>query len=163
MKTFWSSVLKNAISCLLARTLMTKVFFYYDNLALKNSNVGEMLGVTIDRKFTFHQHTKNICRKALIYKKINHTAPPIMQSLFEIHTNCHNMRHFQVLSNKSRRTVNYGLETICYRTPFLLANLPPEYKFANSLNIFKRKLKNWKVENYLCWLCKTYVRELGYI
>ena len=119
MKTFWSSVLKNAISCLLARTLMTKVFFYYDNLALKNSNVGEMLGVTIDRKFTFHQHTKNICRKALIYKKINHTAPPIMQSLFEIHTNC--------------------------------------------LNVFKRKLKNWKGENYLCWLCKTYVRELGYI
>ena len=112
MKTFWSSVLKNAISCLLARTLMTKVFFYYDNLALKNSNVGEMLGVTIDRKFTFHQHTKNICRKALIYKKINHTAPPIMQSLFEIHTNCHNTRHFQVLSNKSRRTVNYGLQTL---------------------------------------------------
>ena len=97
-----------------------------------------------------------------IYKKI-HTAPPIMPSLFEILRNSHSTRHFQVLSNKSRRTVNYGLETICYKTPFLLANLPPEYKFANYLNIFKRKIKNWKGENYLCWLCKTYVRELGYI
>ena len=86
-----------------------------------------------------------------------------MPSLFEIRRNSHSTRHFQVLSNKSRRTVNYGLETICYRTPFLLANLPPEYKFANSLNIFKRKIKNQKGENYLCWLCKTYVRELGYI
>ena len=99
-----------------------------------------------------------------IYKKINHTAPPIMPALFQIRRNSNNnTRHFQVLSNKSRGTVNYGLETICYRTLFLLTNLPPEYKFANSLNIFKRKMKNWKGENYLCWLCKTYVRELGYI
>ena len=42
--------------------------------------------------------------------------------------------------------VNYGLETICYRAPFLWANLPPEYKFANSLNIFKRNIKTWKEE-----------------
>ena len=63
----------------------------------------------------------------------------------------------QVLSNESRRTVNYGLETICYRAPFLWANLPPEYKLANSLNIFKRKRKNWKGGNCpcRCRLCKT--------
>ena len=48
----------------------------------------------------------------------------------------------QVLSNESRRTVNYGLETICYTAPFLWGNLPPEYKLANSLNILKRKTKN---------------------
>ena len=77
-----------------------------------------------------------------IYITKNRTAPPIMPSLFEIRRNSHSRRHFQILSNKSRTTVNYGLETICYRTPFLLANLPPEYKFANSLNIFKRKIKN---------------------
>ena len=74
-----------------------------------------------------------------------------MPFLFEIRRNSHSTRHFQVLSNKSRTTVNYGLETICYRTSFLLANLPPEHKFANSLYIFKRKIKNWKGENYLCW------------
>ena len=37
--------------------------FYYDNLTLKNSNEEEILGVTIDRKFTFHQHTKEMCLK----------------------------------------------------------------------------------------------------
>ena len=71
--------------------------------------------------------------------KINHIAPPIMSSLFEICENTHNTRYFQVLSNESRRTVNYGLETICYRTPILWTNLLPEHKHANSLNIFKRK------------------------
>ena len=74
----------------------------------------------------------------------NHIAPPIVSSLFEIRENTHNTRYFQGLSNESRRTVNYALETICYRAPFLWANLPPEYKLTNSLNIFKRKIKTGK-------------------
>ena len=44
-----------------------------------------------------------------IYKIINHIVPPIISSLFEIHKNTHNTRYFQVLSNESRRRVNYGL------------------------------------------------------
>ena len=38
--------------------------FYYDNLTLKNSNEEEILGITIDRKLTFHQNIKNMCHKA---------------------------------------------------------------------------------------------------
>ena len=95
-----------------------------------------------------------------IYKIINHIAPPIMLFLFQIHDNTHNTRYFQVLSNESR-TVNYDLETICYRARFPWENLPPEYKLANSLNIFKRKIKNWKGENCPCRSCRTYVTELG--
>ena len=38
--------------------------FYYENLMFKNSDQEETLGVTIDRKLTFHQHTKNMCLKA---------------------------------------------------------------------------------------------------
>ena len=65
-----------------------------------------------------------------IYKIINDIASPIMSSLFKIRENTNNARSFQVLSNENKRTVNYDLETIW-------ANLPPEYKLANSLNIFK--------------------------
>ena len=83
-----------------------------------------------------------------------------MSSLFEMGENT---RYFQVLSNESRRAVNGGLETICYSASLLWTNLPPEYKLENSLNIFKRKIKNWKGENCPCRLCKTYVRELGHI
>ena len=46
------------------------------------------------------------------FKIINQTASPIMSPLFEICANTHKTRHFQVLSNLSRRTVSYGLETI---------------------------------------------------
>ena len=51
---------------------------------------------------------------------------------------------FKSLSNESRRTVNYGIETVYYRVPFLWANLPAVYKLENSLNIFKRKIKTGK-------------------
>ena len=92
-------------------------------------------------EITIHQRNLQVLMTE-IYKIINHIAPPIMSSLFEIRENTHNTRYFQVLSNESRRTVNYGLETVCYRSPFLWANLPPEYKLTDSLNIFKRKIRN---------------------
>ena len=41
-----------------------------------------------------------------ICKIINHIAPSIMSSLFEIHENTHNTRQFQVLSYESRGAVN---------------------------------------------------------
>ena len=41
-----------------------KDVFYYDNLAIRNSNEEEILGVTIDTKLKFHQHIKKICCKA---------------------------------------------------------------------------------------------------
>ena len=91
-------------------------------------------------EITIHQRNLRVLMNE-IYKITNHIAPPIMPSLFEIHENIHNTRHFQVLSNKNKRTVNYGLETVRYKDTFHLTNLSPEYKFANSLNIFKRKIK----------------------
>ena len=105
-------------------------------------------------EITIHQRNLQVLMTE-IYKIINHIAPPIMSSLFEIRVNTHNTRNFQVFSNESRRTVNYGLETICYRAPFFWGgNLPPEYKLINSLNIFKRKIKNWKGENCPCRYAK---------
>ena len=72
-------------------------------------------------EITIHQRNLQVLMTA-IYKIINHSAPPIMSSLFEIRENTHNTRHFQVLCNESRRTVNYGSETMCYGAPFLWAN-----------------------------------------
>ena len=41
-----------------------KDVFYYDNFTPQNSNKEEIIGVIIDRKLTFHQHIKKMCRKA---------------------------------------------------------------------------------------------------
>ena len=74
--------------------------------------------VSNHNEITIHQKNLQVLMTE-IYKTINHIAPPIMSSLFEIRVNTHNTRYFQVLSNESRRTVNYGLEAICDGSPFL--------------------------------------------
>ena len=86
-----------------------------------------------------------------------------MPCLFDIPENIHNARHFQVFYNESRKTVDYGLRTICYRAPFLWDILLPEYKLADSLNTLKRKAKNWKGEKCPCRLCRMHYRELDKI
>ena len=68
-----------------------------------------------------------------IDKIVNDITPPIMNSVFEFRSNEYNIRNFQVLSTDFRTTVNYGTETITYRTTSLSAKLPSKYKLAAAL------------------------------
>ena len=43
-----------------------------------------------------------------------------MNSLFVFRENTHNIRNYQILSNNVKKTVRYGLETILYRSLFLV-------------------------------------------
>ena len=90
-----------------------------------------------------------------VFKIMNGLSPPIMDNFFIFRENADNIRNFQILSNENKNPVRYGQGTITFRTPSLWANLPEEYKLINSLNIFKRKIKNWKCETCPCWLCQT--------
>ena len=51
-----------------------------------------------------------------------------MKNLFIFRENVRVIKHFQTIANKNKNTVRYGLEPICYRTPYLWAKLPEEYK-----------------------------------
>ena len=72
-----------------------------------------------------------------------------------------NIRNFQVIANESKNTLRCGLKTICYRSPYLWAIPPEEYKHQHSVGKFKEKIKNWKFETCICWLCHTYEQNLG--
>ena len=74
---------------------------------------------------------------AEICKIRNGIAPPIMNSLLTFRLNQHNLRNFQKLSTEKINTVNYGLETVTYRTPINWAKLPSGYKRAGSLTALK--------------------------
>ena len=53
-----------------------------------------------------------------VCKRLNGYTPPIVGILFLFRENIHNIRDFQVISNKDIKTARYGLEIICHRTPF---------------------------------------------
>ena len=59
--------------------------------------------------------------------------------------NTHNVWNIQITANENKKIVRYVQETLKFRTPLLLENLP---ELGNSFNIFKRKIKNWKCEIY---------------
>ena len=92
-----------------------------------------------------------------MYKVKNGLSPKIMADLF---------------TPKSRgkgdfvipkvETVNRGTETIRYRGPLTWDMVPEDIKQAESLSIFKEKIKKWKPTDCTCRLCKTYIPGLGY-
>ena len=51
-----------------------------------------------------------------IYKIVNSIASPVMNSLFEYRLNLYSLRNIKKISTVKRNTVNYGLETVTYRT-----------------------------------------------
>ena len=97
------------------------------------------------------------------YKIINSLYPPINENFFTLRENTLNVRSFQEISNENRKTVNYGIETISNRTPFIWANLPNESKLATSLNDFKLKIKNWRCDKYVCRICQNFKQNLWFL
>ena len=88
-----------------------------------------------------------------VYKIVNSIELPVMNSFFNFRANIHNFRNFQEIFTENRKTVKYGIETVMYQAPFFWMNLQSEYKNAEFLEEFKSKIKTWKCDFCLCWLC----------
>ena len=65
--------------------------------------------------------------------------------------------------NDISRTVRYGLETALYRAPQLWPLVPEDLKPLPNVNPFKSKIKHWECTEYPCKLCKTYLKNIGYV
>ena len=55
-----------------------------------------------------------------------------MNSLFVFRENTHNIRNYQILSNNVKKTVRYGLETILYRSLFLVGKSTTRVQIAKT-------------------------------
>ena len=76
-----------------------------------------------------------------VYKIVKGEALAIMKNIFIFRENIHNIKNFQIIGNENKNTVRYGLETIYYRTPYLWASLPEEYKQHISVGKLKKRYK----------------------
>ena len=80
-----------------------------------------------NKNITVHQRILQVLMIE-VYKIVKVEAPDITKNLIIFRENILNIRNFQIIANKNKNTVKYELETICYRTPYLWASLPQEYK-----------------------------------
>ena len=59
-------------------------------------------------------------------------------------------------------TINRGIETMRFRGPKTWEIVPEDIKNAQSLSIFKEKIKNWTATECTCRLCMEYIQGVGY-
>ena len=116
----------------------------------------------MDNSVTIHH--RNLQKLAVeMYKFKNNLSSPLMQDLFTINNNIHDVRNERCWENPKVRTVSYGTETIRYRGPKVWDNLPKDIKESSSLNEFKENIKKWKPMGCTCRLCKIFIPDLGFI
>ena len=77
--------------------------------------------------------------------------------------NTYNIRNFQGFETERKRTLYFGLETIRYRSPQLWSLLPEHTRQLNSLDQFKRSVRQWVCNTCPCRLCKLYLQNVGFL
>ena len=151
---FNSRTLNNRINKIDERALRlaykNEIFFSFDDLLKRNKSVSI--------------HQKNLQLLATeIQKTKNDLGPKIMKDTFHFIQEPYDLRNDPVLQSWRNRTVYFGTESISSLAPKIWELIPSDIRSANSLGKFKEKIKFWKTNKYPCRLCKTYIRNVGFI
>ena len=89
-------------------------------------------------------------------------SPPIMSDIFSLSENSsYNLRSGVTVNRRSIRTSKFGFETVSTIAATLWSGLPAELKNAESLKIFKQKIKLWSPNNCTCKICRKLIKNLG--
>ena len=109
-------------------------------------------------------HYRNLQYLAVeIYKALNNLSSPLMSELFRVKNMKYNLRNGSIPVSSNSKTECYGKGCISYLATIIWNQVPEEIKNSKSVNSFKKKIKQWIPENCPCTLCKTYIKNIGYI
>ena len=72
----------------------------------------------------------------------------------------YNLRIMNPIQSRNVSTVYNGTETIYFRGPKTWALLPGE---SETLIEFKTRIKQWEPKGCTCRICKTFIKNLGFI
>ena len=90
--------------------------------------------------------------------------PPIMSDIFSLRENISfNLRCRVTVNRGNIRTSKFGFETVSKIAAILWNDLPAELKIAESLKIFKQKIKLWSPNDCTCKICRKFIKDLAYI
>ena len=151
---FHSRTLNNRINKIHEKALRlvnkNETFSFFDDLLKKHKSVG------------IHQKNLQILATE-IYKTKNDLGPKIMKDTFQFIQKPYNLRNDPELKRRRNRTVYFGTENIFLLAPKIWELIPSDIRRANSLEIFKEKIKFWTTAKCPCRLCKTYIGNVGFI
>ena len=64
-------------------------------------------------------------------------------------------------NKRNIETQKYGERQLNFFGTNLWRKLPEKIRMSNTLEDFKREIKNWKPEKCFCYLCKNFIQDLG--
>ena len=97
----------------------------------------------LEKDNSFTMHHKNIKILATeAYKFLQGLSPPLMNEILVERNNNYSLRGNNVLTRRRVNSVRYGTETVSFLAPKIWDILLKEIKDSESLDIFKRKIKN---------------------
>ena len=115
-----------------------------------------------DSSVTVHQRNLPLLMVE-IYKTKENLNPEFMKDIFITNDMPYSLRSGNSLLQPSARTTNFGIETTPSIGHKLWQMLPNDIKTANSLAVFKNRIKTWKGEKCNCRLCQIFVANLGFL
>ena len=114
-----------------------------------------------DESFTIHEC--NIQSLAIeLYKVKNGFSPKIMSLVLPLNENFNYPRQNE-FATRNIRKVGSGTETVSHLGPQIWTMVPDRIKMLKSLHSFKIEIRKWKPISCPCRLCKTYIKDLGFI
>ena len=155
---FCDRTMNNKINSLHYRVLK---IVYMDNF----SSFDELL--RIDKSVRVHHRNIQFLAIEMFKVKLD-IAPRFMADIFRIRSisentipgKLRNPSEFYKFENP--RSVRYGTETLRFLGPKIWNILPNDIKDAQTLDVFKNKIKSWTPGNCPCRLCKEYLPNLGF-
>ena len=114
-----------------------------------------------DSVIIHHRNIKILATET--YKFLQGFSPPLINEIFVERNNNYSLRGNNVLTRRRVNSVRYDTETVSFLAPKIWDILPKDIKDSESLDIFKRKIKNLIPWECPCKLCKTYVPQVGFI
>ena len=109
-------------------------------------------------------HVKNIKTLAIEMFKVSNKLPtPLMNKIFVKRNNAYNLRKPSEFLRPKVHSAFHGEESISYLGPQVWDMIPVEMKNLKTISAFKKVVKNWKLENCPCRLCKPYIHNVGFI
>ena len=106
---------------------------------------------------------KNIKTIAIeMFKVSNKLTVLLINEIFVKRNNAFNLRKQLEFVRPKFHSVFHGKESISYVGPQIGDMIPVEMKNLTTVNAFKREVKNWKLKNCSCRLCKPYMQNVGF-
>ena len=126
----------------------------------RHSSFNELL----ERDNSVSIHQRNLQMLLIeMYKVKCGLAPQIMSEVFTLRNKVYDLRNNTGFSRDRANTVHYGCNSLSFLGSKIWDKLPSYYKNAESLNVFKNRIKMWKTTDCPCRLCKTYVQNVGFV